>query len=134
MVSLLANRPSAKNYPFFIDIDCIEDRIQDDGAQDAEQNEFYRLAEASSMLSHALLMVSASHLAVIEPEDVALRTRQAIDHKSKALQLLNEAIKGLPADHCVEVLATIAVLASHEVGSTKKYQWLRRLKADPSPS
>jgi Fungal specific transcription factor domain len=116
MISLLANRPSAEIYPFFIDIDCVEDRVPEYGVQSAEQSEFYRLAEASPMLAHALLMASASHLALIEPEDASLRTRQAIDHKSKALQLLNEAIKGLPADKYVQILATIAVLASHEVG------------------
>jgi hypothetical protein len=116
MISLLANRPSAELYPFFIDIDCVEDRIQEYGVQNAEQSEFYQLAEASPMLAHALLMASASHLALTEPEDTSLRTRQAIDHKSKALQLLNEEIKGLPADKYVQILATIAVLASHEVG------------------
>jgi hypothetical protein len=135
MISLLANRLSAENYAFFIDIDCVEDRTHGYGAQNAEQSEFYRLAEASSMLSHALLMVSASHLAIIEPENTALRTRQAIDHTSKAIQLLNGAIESLPADKYVEILATVAVLASHEVGSIKKYPRLRRLKADhPLPS
>jgi hypothetical protein len=117
MVSFLANRVSAENYPFFIDIDCAEDRTHGYGAHNAEQSEFNRLAEASSMLSHALLMVSASHLAIIEPEHTALRTRQAIDHTSKAIQLLNGAIESLPADKYVEILATVAVLASHEVGS-----------------
>jgi hypothetical protein len=115
MTSLLANRPSAENYPFFVDIDSAEDLNEDYGAGSAVQSEFYRLAENSSMLAHALLMVSASHLAILEVEDAATRTRQAIDHKSKALELLNETIKGLPTNNYLETLATIAVLASHEV-------------------
>jgi hypothetical protein len=115
MISLLANRPSAENYPFFVDIDSAEDLSQDYGTESAVQSEFYRLAENSSMLAHALLMVSASHLAILEVEDAATRTRQAIDHKSKALELLNETIKSLPGNNYLETLATIAVLASHEV-------------------
>ena len=135
MISLLANRLSAENYPFFIDIDCVEDGAHGHGAQNGQQSEFYRLAEASSMLSHALLMVSASHLAIIEPENAALRTRQAIDHTSKAIQLLNGAIESLPADKYVEILATVALLASHEVGSITPYPRLRRLNADdPFPA
>jgi hypothetical protein len=130
MISLLANRLSAENYPFFIDIDCVEDGANGHGAQNGQQSEFYRLAEASSMLSHALLMVSASHLAIIEPENAAFRTRQAIDHTSKAIQLLNGAIESLPADKYVEILATVALLASHEVGSITPYPRLQRLKAD----
>lgn len=116
MISLLAGRPDAEQYPFFVDIDSVADLQQDYGAQSAAPREFYRLAEGSSMLAHALLMVSASQLAILEPVDAIQRTRQAIDHKSKALQLLNEAIKDVPADNYVETLATIAVLASHEVG------------------
>ena len=115
MISLLSNRPSAENYPFFVDVDCDEDVNQEYGTKNAVQSELYWLAEGSSMLAHALLMVSASHLAIIESGDGTARTRQAIDHKSKALQLLNEAIKGLPGDNYLDTLATIAVLASHEV-------------------
>jgi hypothetical protein len=129
MISLLANRPSAENYPFFIDVDSVEDLDEGYGANNAVQSEFYRLAEGSSMLAHALLMVSASHLAILEIEDAATRTRRAIDHKSKALQLLNEAIKGLPAENYMETLATIAVLASHEVGSIPKYSRLQELES-----
>jgi hypothetical protein len=112
MTSLLANRPSAENYPFSIDIDSAEDLNQDYGAKDAVQNQFYRLAESSSMLTHAFLMVSASHLAALGNENA---TRQAIGHKSKALELLNEATKGLPAQNYLETLATVAILASYEV-------------------
>lgn len=115
MISLLANRPSAKNYPFFIDIDSVEDLNQDYGAKNVVQNQFYRLAESSSMVTHALLMVSASHLATLDNENATTKTRQAINHKSKALELLNEAIKGLPAHNYLETLATVAILASHEV-------------------
>jgi hypothetical protein len=115
MISLLANRPSAENYPFSIDIDSAEDLNQDYGAKNAVQNQFYRLAEGSSMLTHAFLMVSASHLATLGNENATTRTRQAISHKSKALELLNEAIKGLPAHNYLETLATVAILASHEV-------------------
>ena len=117
MISLLANRPSAENYPFSIDIDSAEDLNQDYGAKNAVQNQFYRLAESSSMLTHAFLMVSASHLATLGNENA---TRQAIGHKSKALELLNEAIKGLPAHNYLETLATVAILASHEVRSPSK--------------
>jgi len=115
MISLLANRPSAENYPFFIDIDSAEDLNQDYGAKNAVPNQFYQLAEGSSMLTHALLMVSASHLATLGNENATTKTRQAIGHKSKALELLNEAIKGLPAHNYLETLATVAILASHEV-------------------
>ena len=121
MISLLSNRPSAENYPFFVDVDCDEDVNPEYGTKNAVQSELYRLAEGSSMLAHALLMVSASHLAIIEPGDGTARTRQAIDHKSKALQLLNEAIKGLPGDNYLDTLATIAVLASHEVSVVIHY-------------
>jgi hypothetical protein len=120
MISLLANRPSAENYPFFIDIDSVEDLDQDYGAKNAVQNQLYRLAERSSMLTHALLMVSASHLATFKSENATTKTRQAIDHKSKALELLNEAIKGLPAHNYSETLATVAILASHEVRHLRK--------------
>ena len=130
MISLLANRPSAENYPFFVDVDSAEDVNPDHGAKHAEDSEFYRLAEGSSMLAHALLMVSASHLALVEPEDAATRTRQAINHKSKALQLLNEATKGLPGNNYLETLATIAVLASHEVSFIINHLHLQTTKAD----
>ena len=115
MISLLANRPSAENYPFFIDIDSVGDLNQDYGAKNVGQNQFYRLAESSSMVTHALLMVSASHLATLDNENATTKTRQAINHKSKALELLNEAIKGLPTHNYLETLATVAILASHEV-------------------
>ena len=130
MLSLLVNRPSAEKYPFFVDIDSVEDHDLDYRAKDAVQGDFYRLAEDSPMLAQALLMVSASHLAIMEPEDAATRTRQAIDHKSKALQLLNEAIKGLPGDNYLETLATIAVLASHEVSLIAHHPWLQETGAD----
>jgi hypothetical protein len=120
MISLLANRPSAENYPFFIDVDSAEDLNQNCRAKNVAQNQFYRLAESSSMLTHAFLMVSASHLATLENENATTRTRQAMDHKSKALELLNEAIKGLPAHNYLETLATVAILASHEVRSPSK--------------
>jgi hypothetical protein len=115
MISLLANRPLAINYPFFVDVDSVADLNIDYGASHELRSEFHLLAEGSAMLAHALLMVSASHLAIIEPEDAATRNRQAINHKSSALQLLNVAIKDLPGKAYLETLATIAVLASHEV-------------------
>jgi hypothetical protein len=120
MISLLANRPSAENYPFFIDIDSAKDFNQSYRAKNVVQNQFYRLAESSSMLTHAFLMVSASHLTTFENENATTKSRQAIDHKSKALELLNEAIKGLPARNYLETLATVAILASHEVRSPSK--------------
>jgi hypothetical protein len=120
MISLLANRPSAEKYPFFIDIDSAEDLNQDCGAKNAVQNQLYRLAKSSSMLTHALLMVSASHLATLENDNTTTQARQAIDHKSKALELLNEVIKGLPEHNYLETLATVAILASHEVRSPSK--------------
>jgi hypothetical protein len=120
MISLLANRPSAENYPFFVDIDSGEDFNEHDKPKNGVQNQFYRLAESSSMLTHALLMVSASHLATLENEHATTNTRQAINHKSKALESLNEAIEGLPTHNYLETLATVAILASHEVRHLRK--------------
>lgn len=130
MVSLIANRPSADNYPLFVDIDSVDDLNQDYGAESVVQSEFYRLAEGSPMVAHVLLVVSASHLAILESENAAARTRQAIDHKSKALALLNEAIKGLPADNYLEALAAIAVLASHEVHLLTRFPRLQEMETN----
>ena len=114
MISLVANRPRAERYPFFIDIDSVE---QPNHAQlnDAfSNNQLYELAIGSPALAHALLMIGASHLAISNGNDAA-SDPEVIYHKQQALQLLSEAIRGLPNENYLESLATIAVLASHEV-------------------
>src|SRR2546423_3171172 len=41
MISLLANRPSAETYPFYVDIDSVEDLDLDYGVNNAVQSELY---------------------------------------------------------------------------------------------
>ena len=117
MISLLAGRPFAENYLFHIDIDSAEQH--DDGRTNRfADNQLYQLAQHSPSVAHALLMVSASHLATIEGVH-ASSDRRVIYHKDRALQFLADGIQNLPAKNFLEILATIAILASHEVGVTK---------------
>lgn len=114
MISLLAGRPFADHYPLFVDIESPEQHDDDPTTSGFAENELYQLAQRSPMVAHALLMASASHLRSTEG-DPAVADRQVIFHKDHALQLLKEAIKDLPAENYLETLATIAILASHEV-------------------
>jgi hypothetical protein len=111
MISLLADRPGASRYPLMVDIDSSEDIS---GDANHEQNLLYRLAENSASLTHAIMMVSASDLA-LRQINKATSDRLVIYHKSKALTLLNEAIQDVQSSGSLETLATAAVLACHEV-------------------
>jgi hypothetical protein len=111
MISLLAKRLGADQYPLMIDIDSsatVSDPFN------VEQNLLYRLAEGSASLAHAILMVSASDLA-LRQVNKATSERLVIYHKSRALALLNEAIQSFQSSGSLETLATAAVLACHEV-------------------
>lgn len=114
MISLIANRPSAEHYPFFADIESNHRFELTHGTEAIEHNELYQLAQRSPPLAHALLMISSSHLASTEADHTS-QDGGANFHKDRALQLLNEDIKTLPTENYLETLATIAVLASHEV-------------------
>jgi hypothetical protein len=111
MISLLINRPGANRYPLTIDIDCVTDVS---GPANMEQNMLYRLAESSVSLAHAIMMVSASDLA-LRQVNKAMNDRLVIYHRSRALILLNEAIRDVQSSGTLETLATTAVLACHEV-------------------
>lgn len=110
MISLLADRPRASRYPLMVDIDSIADVSN----ADFEQNLLYRLAESSASLAHAIMMVSASDLA-LRQVNKATSDRLVIYHKSRVLALLNEAIQDVQSSGSLETLATAAVLACHEV-------------------
>ena len=118
MISLLASRPSAERYPFYIDIESTEKPGAEHEAGTSPQNKLYQLAEISPLLAHALLMVSASHVALQHGNDVS-NDQGAIHHKGLVLQLLNEAIKELQTANRLETLASIAILASFEVWRIK---------------
>ena len=113
MISLLADRSVSKRYAFCIDID---DRGTPDINEDAPSKAtslLFRLAEDSSSLAHALLMVAASHLSV--QQDGKINSHEVVHHKGLALSFLNDAVQQLPHSNYYECLATVAVLASHEV-------------------
>lgn len=111
MLSLLAKRPGADHYPLMVDIDS---SIDLSGPDNPGQNLLYRLAESSASLAHAIMMVSASDLA-LRQVNKATSERLVIYHKSRALSLLNEAIRDVQSSGSLETLATAAVLACHEV-------------------
>lgn len=111
MISLLAKRLEADRYPLMVDIDSSADVP---GPANVEQNLLYRLAEGSASLAHAIMMVSASDLA-LRQVNKATSERLVIYHKSRALALLNEAIRNIQSSGTLETLATAAVLACHEV-------------------
>ena len=111
MISVLAKRDGADRYPLMIDIDS---SAVISSPFNVEQNLLYRLAESSKSLAHAILMVSASDLA-LRQMDKATSERLVIYHKSRALALLNEAIQTVQSSGSLETLATAAVLACHEV-------------------
>ena len=111
MISLLVKRLGADQYPLMIDIDSSAD-ISD--PFNVEQNLLFRLAEGSASLAHAILMVSASDLA-LRQVNKATSERLVIYHKSRALVLLNEAIQNIQSSGSLETLASAAVLACHEV-------------------
>lgn len=113
MISLLAKRIGADRYPLMVDIDSSTDVP---GPVNVEQNLLYRLAEGSASLAHAIMMVSASDLA-LRQVNKSTSERLVIYHKSKALALLNEAIQDVQSSCSLETLATAAVLASHEVSA-----------------
>lgn len=127
MISMLARRLGADRYPLMIDIDSSADVS---GPFNVEQNLLYRLAEGSASLAHAILMVSASDLA-LRQVNKATSERLVIYHKSRALALLNEAIQSFQSSGSLETLATAAVLACHEVcisykltrSSTNRSSW-----------
>ena len=77
-------------------------------------NLLYQLAETSPSLRHAILMVGASHLSIDQGRD-GTSDHQIVHHKDFALRTLNEAVENLSDANYLECLATIAVLASHEV-------------------
>jgi hypothetical protein len=112
MISLLAKRLEADRYPLMVDIDSSADVP---GPANVEQNLLYRLAEGSASLAHAIMMVSASDLA-LRQVNKATSARLVIYHKSRALALLNEAIRDIQSSGSLETLATAAILACHEVG------------------
>lgn len=112
MISLLAKRLGADRYPLTIDIDS---SAGISGPVNVEQNLLYRLAEGSASLAHAIMMVSASDLA-LRQVNKATSERLVIYHKSRALALLNESIRVVQSSGSLETLATAAVLACHEVG------------------
>ena len=76
----------------------------------------FQLAEQFPALSHALCMIAASDLA-LRQVNKALNDHQVIYHRSKALLLLNQAIETLTQPLWPATVATIAVLASHEVST-----------------
>jgi len=115
VISLLAGRPGANRYPLTMDIDSVADVS---GPANVEQNMLYRLVESSASLAHAIMMVSASDLA-LQQVDKAMNDRLVIYHKSRALALLNEAIRNVQSSGTLETLATAAVLACHEVCQTR---------------
>ena len=110
MISLLASRPDAELYPFSIDIDSPAEFPD----PDVDNNKLFQLADGSACLAHALLTVSASHLA-LRQINKARNERQLLYHKSRALELLKEAIEDADISDGLEATITAAVLASHEV-------------------
>jgi hypothetical protein len=110
MISLLANRPDAEIYPFSIDINSPAEFPD----PDVGGNVLFRLAEGSASLAHALLTVSASHLA-LRQINKPRNDQQVLHHRSRALELLKNAIQHAGNGGSLEAMATAAVLASHEV-------------------
>jgi len=122
MVSLLADRKQAQFYPFSIDCDAGDEG--EAASPNTDSNDFYRMAQTSAALAHALLMVSARHL-LITSDGSGLLVEDAISHKDRALQLLKGEIEGLPNRNLREVLATITLLAACEVGASPVVRTVR---------
>lgn len=114
MISLLTQRPSAFKHPLSIDIDSDDTAEGNASLPNRPPNPLFELAQHSPVLAHALLMVSASDLALRQVNKVA-NDHRVIHHKAKALSLLNETIRDVADVKYQVVLSTIAVLACHEV-------------------
>lgn len=114
MVSLLANRPDAEIYPFSIDIDSPAEFPDPDSGG----NVLFQLAGSSASVAHAIMTVSASHLA-LRQINKSRNERQVLHHKSRALKLLKDAIQHAGNGSSLEAMTTAAVLASHEVRQGK---------------
>jgi hypothetical protein len=110
MISLLSARLDAEMYPFSIDIDSPAEFPD----PDVSSNALFQLAERSASLAHALLTVSASHLA-LRQIDKPRNDRLVLHHRSRALELLKNAIQHAGNAGSLEAMATAAVLASHDV-------------------
>ena len=116
MISVLVQRPAASDFPFSLDLDSEETGPRGQSASYRYENEIFQLAEQFPALAHAICMISASDLA-LRQINKPFNDHQIIFHRSKALLLLNRAIANLQESQWLATLATIAVLASHEVSA-----------------
>ena len=118
MISVLVQRPAASDFPFSLDLDSEESGQHSRSTRNRRQNEIYQLAEQFPALAHAICMIAASDLA-LRQINKPFNDHQVIYHRSKALLLLNRAIANLQESQWPATLATIAVLASHEVSEAR---------------
>ena len=119
MISIIVQRPGSAAFPFAIDVDRERGGLNTPETEQRESNQILRIAEKFPALGHALCMIAASDLALRQIKK-PINDHQVIYHRSRALLLLNKAIAEFEPSAWLCILATIAVLASHEV-STDSY-------------
>ena len=118
MISIIVQKPGSAAFPFSIDVDREYDGSYTPDFEQRESNQILRLAEHFPALGHALCMIAASDLALRQIKK-PINDHQVIYHRSRALLLLNTAIAEFEPSAWLHILATIAVLASHEVSIYK---------------